>query len=193
MSKITILGAGSWGIAIANLIHGNDYDVALWEFFEKDCEKIQMLREQPERLPGIRIPDPVLITSNMEQALENSKGLVLAVPSQFMRSTLKLAADNLPKDIKFIVSLAKGIENKTLCRMSEVTHQEFSDDFHSRVACLSGPSHAEEVSRNMPTTVARSNPVPTNSPTRRRGISRFISNSPHQHSIHRLGIPAAYS
>ncbi len=153
MSKITVMGAGSWGIAVTNLIHQNGYEVVLWEYFEADCEKIKQLREQPDKLPGIKIPESVTVTNELSRALERTEGIVLAIPSQFMRNIVKMMAPLLEGDIKFIVSLAKGIENKTLCRMSEVLHQELAEQYHGKVASLSGPSHAEEVSRNMPTTV----------------------------------------
>ena len=153
MSKIAVLGAGSWGIAVTNLISQNGYDVALWEYFKEDCEKIQRLREQPDKLPSIKIPESVLITNNIKQAVSNANAIVLAIPSQVLRNTVKLAAPFLPNNVEFIISLAKGIENNTLNRMSEVLLQELPGNLHDRIASLSGPSHAEEVSRNMPTTV----------------------------------------
>ncbi len=153
MKKITVLGAGSWGIAVAVLIHQNGYRVSLWEFFDEDCRKIQKLREQPDKLPGIKIPQEIEITNDPKQAVTESSGLVLAIPSQVLRSVIKLFTDNLTDRVEFIVSLAKGIENTTLCRMSEVLLEELPVSFHTKIATLSGPSHAEEVSRNIPTTI----------------------------------------
>lgn len=153
MKKITVFGAGSWGIAISILIHQNGYKVDLWEFFKDDCEKIKELREQPDKLPGIKIPDEIDITNNLQSALTDTNGVVLAVPSHVMRATVRSAKEYINDQIEFVVSLAKGIENTTLKRMSEVLLQELPETCHSCIASLSGPSHAEEVSRFIPTTV----------------------------------------
>ena len=153
MKKITVLGAGSWGIAVAILISKNGHQVSLWEFYENDCQKIKKSREQPDKLPGIIIPDEIEITNNPEQAITDSEGVVFAIPSHVLRQTTGLFSNLLTNRVEFIVSLAKGIENNTLCRMSEVLTQELPQPYHNRISTLSGPSHAEEVSREMPTTV----------------------------------------
>jgi len=153
MSKIAVLGAGSWGIAVSILINQNGHDVTLWEFFENDCRTIQELREHPDKLPGIKIPEAITITNDAKEAVSNADAIVLAIPSQFMRKTIKPIVQFLPAELEFIISLAKGIENNTLNRMSEVLLQELPDRFHVKIATLSGPSHAEEVSRDIPTTV----------------------------------------
>lgn len=153
MKKIAILGAGSWGIAVSVLINQNGYDVALWEYFEADCRKIQKLREQPDKLPGIKIPDAVIITNDIKQAIADAQAIILTIPSQVLRPAVRLASPFMSSNVEFIVNLAKGIENNTLNRMSEVLLQELPQVFCDKIATLSGPSHAEEVSRNMPTTV----------------------------------------
>jgi len=153
LKKITVFGAGSWGIAIAILIHQNGYKVSLWEFFKEDCEKIRKNREQPDKLPGIKIPAEIDITNDLQSAFADTNGVVLAVPSHVMRATVRSAKDYINDHIEFIVSLAKGIENTTLNRMSEVLLQELPEACHNCIASLSGPSHAEEVSRFIPTTV----------------------------------------
>ena len=153
MDKIAVLGAGGWGIAISNLLHQNGHEVALWEFFEADCRRLAEMRERPDKLPGIKIPVGILITSDIHLALAEAVGLALVVPSHVMRSTTKLVAKASANEFEFVVHLAKGIENNTLNRMSEVLLQELPDPYHNLVSCLSGPSHAEEVSRNIPTTV----------------------------------------
>lgn len=153
MGKIAVLGAGGWGIAISNLLYQNGHEVALWEFFEADCRKLAETRERPDKLSGIKIPDEILITSDMHLALAEAAGLALVVPSHVMRSTTKLVAKESVNEFEFVVHLAKGIENNTLNRMSEVLLQELPGPYHNLVSCLSGPSHAEEVSRNIPTTV----------------------------------------
>jgi len=153
MTKIAVLGAGSWGIAISILIKQNGHDVTLWEFFEEDYRTIQKLREHPDKLPGIKIPEAITVTNDAKQAVSDVDSLVLAIPSQFLRKTIKPIVPFLPTELGFVINLAKGIENNTLIRMSEVLLQELPERFHDKIATLSGPSHAEEVSRNIPTTV----------------------------------------
>jgi glycerol-3-phosphate dehydrogenase (NAD(P)+) len=153
MKKITVLGAGSWGIAVAVMLDRNGYEVSLWEYFEDDCRKIQKLREQPDKLPGIKIPNRIEITNDRKAAVGGTSGIVLALPSHVMRQTVRLFSGLLGDKVELIVNLAKGIENNTLCRMSEVLLQELPVNYHKRIITLSGPSHAEEVSREMPTTV----------------------------------------
>ncbi len=153
MSKLTVLGAGSWGIAVAVLLSGKGYDIALWEFDSGEAEKLRSLRELPTKLPGIKIPPQIRITDNLSEAMKGSQGVILAVPSHTMRQTAKSISGLVAPETGFIVSLAKGIENNTLCRMSEVLVQELPRANINQVSTLSGPSHAEEVSREIPTTV----------------------------------------
>jgi glycerol-3-phosphate dehydrogenase (NAD(P)+) len=153
MSKLAVLGAGSWGIAVAVLLAGKRHEITLWEFEPEDCRKLQSLREHPAKLPGIKIPESVAITNDLALSLKEAQGVILALPSHTMRPAAKVFSSHLSGQVAFIVSLAKGIENNTLCRMSEVLVQELSKIYHDRIATLSGPSHAEEVSRDIPTTV----------------------------------------
>jgi len=153
MGKIAVIGAGGWGIAVSNLLYQNGHEVALWEFYEDDCRKLVKTRERPDKLPGIKVSAAILICNDIREALTDAFGLVLVVPSHFLRSTMRLAAGSLSGRPSFIVNLAKGIENNTLNRMSEVLLQELPGSFHGQIACLSGPSHAEEVARKIPTTV----------------------------------------
>lgn len=153
MKKIAVLGAGSWGIAISVLLHRNNYKIALWEFLKEDCQRLNSLREHPDKLPGVKIPAEIEITDDLKRAVIGSKAIVFVVPSPYVRQTAHSLSSFIPDQVEFIVNLAKGIENNTLCRMSEVILQELSNRFHDRIATLSGPSHAEEVSRNIPTTV----------------------------------------
>jgi len=153
MSKLTVLGAGSWGIAVAVLLSAKGHDISLWEFDLKETEKLLSFRELPSKLPGIKIPTQIRITNQLAESLSKTQGVILAVPSHTMRQTAKSIAGYLSSDIGFIVSLAKGIENNTLCRMSEVLVQELPKPYINLVSTLSGPSHAEEVSREIPTTV----------------------------------------
>jgi glycerol-3-phosphate dehydrogenase (NAD(P)+) len=153
MSKLTVLGAGSWGIAVAVLLSGKGHEVVLWEFDPGEAGKLQSLREHPAKLPGIKIPLSVTITNDLSIAMKGSQGVVLALPSHTMRQSAKAISGLVTDKVGFIVSLAKGIENNTLCRMSEVLVQELPKNHINQISTLSGPSHAEEVSREIPTTV----------------------------------------
>ena len=153
MKKIAVLGAGSWGIAISVLLHRNNHKITLWEFLKEDCQRLNSLREHPDKLPGIKIPAEIEITDDLKKAVTNSQAIVFVVPSPYVRQTARSLSGYIPNHIEFIVNLAKGLENNTLYRMSEVLNEELSGQFHNRIVTLSGPSHAEEVSRNIPTTV----------------------------------------
>ena len=147
--KITILGAGSWGVAIAKLLTCNQHEVTIWSI---DPEEVAMLTEyceQKMKLPGVILPGTVSYTGDLETALKDTGMVVMAVPSPFVRSTAKAAAPLVPEGT-IIVSVAKGIEEDTLLRLSEVISQEIPQ---ADVAALSGPSHAEEVGKCMATTV----------------------------------------
>jgi glycerol-3-phosphate dehydrogenase (NAD(P)+) len=153
MSRLTVLGAGSWGIAVAVLLSGKGHEIALWDFDPREAESLLSLRELPTKLPGIKIPPRIRITNDLSEAMLGAQGVILAVPSHTMRQTAKSLSGLLSNEISFIVNLAKGIENNTLCRMSEVLVQELPRPYMYLISTLSGPSHAEEVSRGIPTTV----------------------------------------
>lgn len=147
--KICVLGAGSWGIALTNLLARNNNEMTVWSI---DPEEVSMLKEFSEhrtKLPGVILPGVVEYTTDIESALQDKDMVVMAVPSPFVRSTAHMAAPYIKKD-EIIVNVAKGIEEDTLKRLSEVISEEIPD---AQVAVLSGPSHAEEVGKLMPTTV----------------------------------------
>ncbi|KPL03458.1 MAG: glycerol-3-phosphate dehydrogenase, partial [candidate division Zixibacteria bacterium SM1_73] len=151
MAKIAVLGAGSWGIATSVLLFSNGHQVTLWEFDHLEMTKLAKDREHKEKLPGIVIPKEITITDDLTSATVGAEMLALALPSHTVREVAKkLVRLKLPDPI--IVNLAKGIENDTLCRMSEILKEELSSNLHDKIATLSGPSHAEEVSRKIPTT-----------------------------------------
>lgn len=158
MKKICILGAGSWGTALAALLGKNDYRVALWGRLEDGVESILDNRENRRFLPGVVVPDTVQPTIRMDQAMAGAGWIILSVPSQAMRSVLLQAREYLEPD-SFLVNAAKGIEISTGMRMGQVTAEILGDAIAERYAVLSGPSHAEEVGRAIPTavTVASSN------------------------------------
>jgi len=149
--RVAILGAGSWGLAVARLLHANGHRVRLWEFDPAEHALLLRHRTHPKKLPGCRLDEQIGITNDLGEAVAGADLIVLAIPSQRMRSALDPLAGRVGPDIG-IVNLAKGIEIRTLKRMSEVV-AEVLDRPLGRIATLSGPSHAEEVARDMPTTV----------------------------------------
>ena len=152
MSKVSILGAGSWGIALSVLLNYNKHEIILWEFDKDAFQMLSGKREHKDKLPQIRIPESIKITNDLKEALKESEYICLALPSHTIREVAKRIAPHLSSN-SIIINLAKGIENKTLCRMSEVLVGELPKEIHSNITTLSGPSHAEEVSKKMPTTV----------------------------------------
>ncbi|MDR1196053.1 MAG: NAD(P)H-dependent glycerol-3-phosphate dehydrogenase, partial [Endomicrobium sp.] len=149
--KITVLGAGSWGATLAALLLENGNDVTLWEFDKKRAGDLQSRKIKPFST-GVDLPKDLFVTNGLD-CVKNSEGVLFAVPSQFMRSTCTLLKDNgISLDGKLIMSATKGIENKTLLRMSEVIEKIFPGNY-GNTAVLSGPSHAEEVCRKIPTAV----------------------------------------
>ncbi|HIZ22295.1 MAG TPA: NAD(P)H-dependent glycerol-3-phosphate dehydrogenase [Candidatus Blautia faecigallinarum] len=148
MAKISILGAGSWGSALAVLLHNNGNSVTLWSALEEEVTLLQEKREHPVKLPGVRLSEEIFITSDLKGSLDGADVAVLAVPSPFTRSTAAMMAPYV-KDGQVIVNVAKGVEEHTLMTLSEIIEEEIPN---ARVCVLSGPSHAEEVGRGIPTT-----------------------------------------
>ncbi|NIM98929.1 MAG: NAD(P)H-dependent glycerol-3-phosphate dehydrogenase [candidate division Zixibacteria bacterium] len=152
MSEIAVLGAGSWGIAISTVLDHNGHEVTLWEFDRREMERLSSQREHKLKLPGVIIPQGVKITDQLDSAASQADIITLALPSH----TVREVAEQIGKiELKnpIVVNLAKGIENDTLLRMSEVLQQELPSSLHQKITTLSGPSHAEEVARRIPTTV----------------------------------------
>ena len=149
MAKTAVIGAGSWGIALAKLLHANGHEVMVWSIME---EEVAMLREKHEhvsKLPGVKLPEEITFTTDLKEAITGKEFLILAVPSVFTRSTAKNMAEFVTKG-QIIVCVAKGIEEQTLMTISEVVEQEIPC---ADVADMCGPSHAEEVGIGLPTTV----------------------------------------
>lgn len=149
MAKIGVVGAGSWGTALALVLEKNGHQVTLWSSRIEKAEELRKLRENADKLPGIKIPESIEITADMEIAVKEKEMVILGVPSLYIRST---AAKMAPYSTKgqIVVNVSKGIENDTLKTMTEVIEEELPQ---AQVGVLSGPSHAEEVSRALPTTV----------------------------------------
>ena len=141
MAKISVLGSGSWGMALALLLHNNGHEVLLWSARPEDARKLREKRENSSRLPGVVLPDAIEILTDLERALRDADAAVLAVASPYIRSTAHKMAPFVREGQK-IVNVAKGIEEKTLKTLSEVIEEEIPQ---GDVTVLSGPSHAEEV------------------------------------------------
>jgi len=149
MAKIGVLGAGSWGTALALLLQKNGNDVTIWSISKEEVDMLNEEREHKDKLPGVKLPMEILITNEVKPAVIGMDFLVLAVPSVFTRSTARLISPYVTKG-QIIVDVAKGIEETTLMTLSEQIEEEIP---HANVAVLSGPSHAEEVGRGLPTAV----------------------------------------
>lgn len=149
MANVGVIGAGSWGTALALLLNKNGHSVTVWSISEGEINMLSAEREHKSKLPGVKIPDDMTFTTNMEEAVRGKDVLVLAVPSKFTRGTARNMKDYVAEG-QIIVDVAKGIEEDTLMTLSQQIEQEVPQ---ADVAVLSGPSHAEEVGRGLPTTV----------------------------------------
>lgn len=146
--KIGVLGAGSWGTALAILLANKGYKVDLWSAVETEIELLKTKREHIDRLPGIILPDNIMIEDNLEKACDGKDIIVFAVASPFVRSTANKSKEFI-KEGQVIVNVAKGIEDVSYMTLSEIIKEEIPA---ANVTVLSGPSHAEEVSKGIPTT-----------------------------------------
>lgn len=147
--NITILGAGSMGAALAVHLAGNGHNITMWTPFRQEADTINTQRELPGRLPGVRVPDSVYCTDQMEEALREAQMVVLAVPAQTARESARQAAPYI-KEGMVVASCSKGIEDNTCLLLSDVLEQELPQ---AQIAALSGPSYAIEIARGMPTAV----------------------------------------
>lgn len=148
MKKIGVIGAGSWGTALAWLLANNGHEVTLWSVMEDEVKMLNEKREHISKLPGVKLQDTISITTDLEAAMKGKDVLVLAVPSPFTRSTSRMMQP-FAAEGQLIVNVAKGVEETTLMTLSEIIEEEIPQ---ACVAVLSGPSHAEEVGKGLPTT-----------------------------------------
>lgn len=150
--NISVLGAGGWGTTLAIILHYNGHKVTLWEYKKDYAKFLNKKRENEIYLPGIKIPEEIVITHNFDEAVLKRNLIILAVPSQYLRGVIKKASYS---DIKntILVNVSKGIEIKTLMTMSQMLKDVFPNLDDAQIGVLSGPSHAEEVSRRIPTAV----------------------------------------
>ena len=149
MANVGIMGAGSWGTALALLLHSNGHQVTVWSVSEEEVEMLSKEREHKSKLPGVLIPEDMVFTGNIEETVKGKDFIVMAVPSPFTRNTARSMSPFVAEG-QIIVDVAKGIEESTLMTLSQQIEEEIPQ---ADVAVLSGPSHAEEVGRGLPTAV----------------------------------------
>ena len=150
MKNIGVLGAGTWGMALARMLHNNGHKVCVWSALSREVEEFSATRQHPN-LPGMEIPQGISFTGAINAVCKDKDILLFAVPSPFVRSTARLAAPYVC-DNQIIVDVAKGIEADSLLTMTQIIAQEINNPTVKLVA-LSGPTHAEEVAKDLPTTI----------------------------------------
>lgn len=149
MAKIGVIGAGSWGTALTYRLSNNGHSVEVWSIVQEEVDMLNEYHEQREKLPGVMLPESVTASSDLQEVMLDKDILVLAVPSPFTRST----AHSMQPYCRYgqlIVSVAKGIEEGSLMTLSQVIQDELPN---AEVAVLSGPTHAEEVGKGLPTAI----------------------------------------
>ena len=148
--KIAVIGAGSWGTALSVSLGGNGHKVRIWDVDPSHLEELSANRENTRYLPGVKLPETMEIAHTVGEAIEDANIVLFSAPSQHFRSALNSAMPYITSDM-VLVNVAKGIEQKTLKRMSEIADELMPS---AKYVVLSGPSHAEEVGLKLPTTVA---------------------------------------
>ncbi len=149
MAKVTVLGGGGWAIALAMVLYENKNDVTIWSALDKEVEALSNDRENKISLPGVIIPDEIKVVSDLETAVKDTDVIIMAVASSYVRTTAHSLQGKIKKG-QIIVDVAKGIEDDTYNTMTEIIVEELPD---CDPVVLSGPSHAEEVARQIPTSV----------------------------------------
>ena len=154
MSRIGVFGAGTWGIALARMLCGSGHEVTVWSAHEQTIENLKATRRQ-KNLPNVELPEELNYSWNIEETCRDKEVILIAVPSIYVRETVRKIAPFVRKE-QIIVDVAKGIEAGSLMTMSEIIDQEISavhgEDF-CPIVTLSGPTHAEEVAAELPTTI----------------------------------------
>jgi len=153
---VAVVGAGSWGLAISQILSAKGLKVRLWEYSAKVAEELVRTRELPDKLPGVKLSESVEVTSDLARAVEGAAVVCLVVPSHTLRGVCTALSRTLtPEQVasRQWVSFIKGVEEKTLKRMTEIVREVLPGATGDNVSVLSGPSHAEEVARQVPTTV----------------------------------------
>ncbi|HRE42280.1 MAG TPA: NAD(P)H-dependent glycerol-3-phosphate dehydrogenase [Ignavibacteria bacterium] len=154
--EISVLGAGGWGTAIAILLHSNGHNVTLWEFNPEYAHTLKTHRENFYYLPNIKIPKDIEITNDLLSAGQGKEMLVISTPTQYIRSSLS-PLSNIDLSNSIITSVSKGIEIDSLKLVNEIISDVLINSDKEKISCLSGPSHAEEVAKKIPTVVVAAN------------------------------------
>ncbi len=149
MKNITLLGGGSWGTALAKLLSENGHKVTVWLRDENQCETLRTERVNKKYLPKVQIPENIIFTSDINEAVKEAEFLLVVTPTQMIRGILKQIKNEYKTD-KIIINASKGIEIGTMCLVSDIVKEE---TINCTFAVLSGPSHAEEVGLSMPTAI----------------------------------------
>jgi len=149
MKKITILGAGSWGAALAKILTENGHKVCLWSALPEEIQMLRARHEHLDKLPGVKLPEEIVYSDDLRASLKDVNQVVMAVPSTYVEKTAR-DMNGLIMSGSLIVSVTKGLDEKSLTTMSQLIRQILP---HCKVGVLSGPSHAEEVARGIPTSV----------------------------------------
>ncbi|MBM76771.1 MAG: glycerol-3-phosphate dehydrogenase [Proteobacteria bacterium] len=150
--KVTVLGAGSWGTALAFQLARSGNDVFLWDYRTARAQQMQQWRENRQYLPGITFPEQIQVSSDLQLSIESAELVVAVTPSQTMRSVIEEAQPFLSPEVPLCCA-SKGIEAKTLMTMEEVLRDVLPRSHHAQLAFLAGPSFAKEVAENQPTAV----------------------------------------
>lgn len=152
MARVSVLGAGGWGIAVANLLAGVDHHITLWKHDPTSVRNLILTRRDNSKLRGVEIHHNIHITHDIDEVMNDRDAVIIAIPAQHVRHICeRILATGRP--VPLLISLAKGIEVISLKRMSQVIAEVFGDDILDRLVVVSGPSHAEEVARTIPTSV----------------------------------------
>jgi glycerol-3-phosphate dehydrogenase (NAD(P)+) len=155
--KVAVLGAGGWGIALGCLLLDANCVPVLWEIDSSAAHRLLTTRELPEKLPGVRIPERIEITDDLAQAVGAAAAVCVVVPSHTVRSVAERLS-RLEIKLPLVINFSKGLEVPSLLRLSEVLEHELGGVYDERVVTVSGPSHAEEVARRIPTAVVAASP-----------------------------------
>ena len=146
--KIAVIGSGGWGTAIAILLSSRGHNVYLWSWIQEGTDRLKKDRENKEFLPGVKFPDTIYCSHDMAECTDGAELIITAAPSPATRTTAKQLSPHVKEGQK-IVNISKGLEEGTLLRLSQVYKEEIPQ---ADISVMSGPSHAEEVSRGLPTT-----------------------------------------
>ena len=151
--KIVVVGAGSWGTALALVLANKGcFDITMWEYNKELAEKMERERENEKLLPGVKFPDNLHVTNDDTDLLKDAKAVVFSIPSQVLRGVVARFSNQMRSDL-LIVNTGKGIEISSGLRLSEVIKDEILGKYHNNIVVLSGPTHAEEVCKGIPTTI----------------------------------------